>query len=74
MLTELRDGFTASQILCGQGMNLQVDLTHGRPAEGKQDARCYVRDLRKRLNDIRRTVAPFNKQRGWGGGESGKPF
>ena len=25
-------GFTASQILWGQGMNLPVDLTHGRPA------------------------------------------
>ena len=45
-------------------MNLPVDLTHGRPAGGDQDVGGYVRDLRKRLNDIRRSVAPFDKQRG----------
>ena len=62
-MTQDQHGFTASQILWGQGMNLPVDLTHGRPDKGKPDAGGYARDLRKRLNDIRRSVAPFNKQR-----------
>ena len=61
-MTQDQHGFTASQILWGQGMNLPVDLTQRRPAEGKPDNGGYVRDLRKRLNDIRRSVAPFNKQ------------
>ena len=71
-MTRDQHGYTAFQILWGQGMNLPVDLTHGRPAEGKQDAGVYVRDLRKFLNDIRRTVAPFNKR--GGGGEWENPF
>ena len=63
-MTQDEHEFTASQILWGQGMNLPVDLTHGRPAGGELDVGGYVRDLRKRLNDIRWSVAPFNKQRG----------
>ena len=62
-MTQDQHGFTASQILLEQGMNLSVDLTHGRPAEGKPNTGGYVRDLRKRLNDIRRSVAPSNKRR-----------
>ena len=45
-------------------MNLPVDLTHGKQAGGNQDFGDYVRDLQKHLNDIRRSVAPFNKQSG----------
>ena len=57
----------------GQGMNLPVYLTHGRAAEGEQDIGGYVRGLQKCLKvsscfqkclrDIRRPVAPFNKQK-----------
>ena len=61
-MTQDQHGFTASQILWGQSMSLPVDLTHGRPAEGMQDAGEYVKDLQKRLREIRRSVAPFNKQ------------
>ena len=43
-------------------MSLPVDLTHGRPAEGMQDTRGYVKGLQKRLREIRRSVAPFNKK------------
>ena len=63
-MTQDQHGSTASQILWGQGMNLPVDLTHGRPAGGHQDIGGYVKDLRKHLNDIRRSVAPYNKQKG----------
>ena len=62
-MTQDQHGLTASQILWGQGMNLPIDLTHGRPAEGMQDARGYVRDLQKSSKEIRWSVAPFNKQR-----------
>ena len=65
-MTQDQHGLTALQILWGQGMNLPMDLTHGISAEGDQDIGGYVRGLRKRLNDIRQSVAPFNKQRGKG--------
>ena len=41
-------------------MNLPVDLIHGEPAKGSQGTGGYVKDLQKRLQEIRRTVAPFN--------------
>ena len=63
-MTQDQHGFTASQILWGQGMNLPVDLTHGRAVEGDQDIGGYVRGLQEHLRDIRRSVAPFNKQKG----------
>ena len=62
-MTQDQHGLTASQILWGQGMNLPVDLTHGRAAEGDQDIGGYVRGLQEHLRDIRRSVAPSNKQR-----------
>ena len=62
-MTQDQHGFTASQILWGQGMNLPVDLTHGRAVEGDQDIGGYVRGLQECLRDIRRSVAPFNKQK-----------
>ena len=43
-------------------MNLPVDLIHGEPAKGSWDTRGYVKDLQKHLREIRRTVAPFNKE------------
>ena len=66
-MTQDQHGFTTSQILWGQGMNLPVDLTHGRAVEGDQDIGGYVRGLQERLRDIRRSVAPFNKQKVKGG-------
>ena len=62
-MTQDQHGFTASQILWEQGMNLPVDLTHGRAVEGDQDIGGYARRLQKHLRDIRRSVAPFNKQK-----------
>ena len=61
-MTQDHHGFTASQILWGQSMNLPVDLIHGEPAKGSQDTGGYVKDLQKRLQEIRHTVAPFNRQ------------
>ena len=43
-------------------MNLPIDLIHGEPAKGSQDIGGCVKDLQKRLSEIRRTVAPFNKK------------
>ena len=62
-MTRDQHGFTASQILWGQGMNLPVDLIHRRAVEGDQDIGGYVRGLQECLRDIRRSVAPFNKQK-----------
>ena len=42
-MTQDQHGFTASQILWGQDMNLPVDVTHGRASEGDQDIGRYVR-------------------------------
>ena len=44
-------------------MNLLADLTHRRAVEGDQDIGGYVRGLQKCFRDIRRSVAPFNKQK-----------
>ena len=63
-MTQDQHGFTASQMLWGQDMNLPVDLTHGRAVVGDQDIVGYVRGLQECLRDIRRSVAPFNKQNG----------
>ena len=61
-MTQDHHGFTASQILWGQSMNLPVDLVHGEPARGSRDTGGYVKELQQRLQEIRRTVAPFNRQ------------
>ena len=61
-MTQDHHGFTASQILWGQSLSLPVDLIHGEPAKGSRDTGGYVKGLQKRLWEIRRAVAPFNKQ------------
>ena len=43
-------------------MNLPVDLIHGEPANGSRYTGGYVKDFQKRLQEIRVTVAPFNRQ------------
>ena len=48
-VTQDQHGFTVSQILWGQDMNLPVDLTHRRAVEGYQDIGGYVRGLQERL-------------------------
>ena len=55
-------GFTASQIFWGQSMNLPVDLVHGEPAKESRNTGGYVKKLQQRLQEIRRTVAPFNRR------------
>ena len=61
-VTQDHHGFTASQILWGQSMNLPVDLEYGEPAKGSRDTGGYVKELPQRLQEIRRTVVPFNRQ------------
>ena len=61
-MTQDHHGFTALQNLWGQSMNLPVDLVHGEPAKGSSDTGGYVKELQQRLQEIRRTVAPFNRQ------------
>ena len=61
-MTQDHHGFTASQILWRQSMNLHVDLIHGEPMKGSWDTRGYVKDLQKRLQEIRCRMAPFNRQ------------
>ena len=51
-MTQDHHGFTASQILWGQSMNLPVDLIHGEPAKGSQATGGYAKDLQKRLLHI----------------------
>ena len=46
-VTQDHHGFTVSQILWGQSMNLPFDLIHGEPAKGSQDTGGYVKDLQK---------------------------
>ena len=55
-------GLRLRNFLGGQSMNLLVDLVHGEPARGSHDTGGYVKELQQRLQEIRRTVAPFNRQ------------
>ena len=46
----------------GTGHESPVDLVHGEPAKGSRDTGGYVKELQQRLQEIRQTVAPFNRQ------------
>ena len=54
-------GYTASQIMWGKNMNLPTDLIHTPDNAGKSDLRGYAKNLRKGLREIRKKVAPFNR-------------
>ena len=57
-------GFTTSQIMWGQNMNLPTDLIHTPGNVGKGNPNAYVKNLGKELREIRKRVAPFRVM--WG--------
>ena len=54
-------GYSASQIMWGQGMNLPTDLIHTPENSGEGDRSKYVKDLGRELRKVRKRVAPFNQ-------------
>ena len=54
-------GYSASQIMWGQGMNLPADLIYTAENSGKGDRSKYVKDLEKELREARKRVAPFSQ-------------
>ena len=54
-------GYSASQIMWGQGMNLAADLIHTPENSGKGDRNKYVKNLEKGLSEVRKRVTPFNQ-------------
>ena len=56
-------GYSASQVMWGQGMNLPTDLLHGTKSVREQDRHQFVQNMGKELRGIREKVGPFNKNR-----------
>ena len=56
-------GYSAPQVMWGQGMNLPTDLTHGAVSEKEQDQHQFVKNIGRELREIREKVRPFNKNK-----------
>ena len=56
-------GYSASQVMWGQGMNLPTDLLRGTSSVGERDKCQFVQNLGRELRDIREKVTPFNRNK-----------
>ena len=56
-------GYSASQVMWGQGMNLPADLLHGTESGKGQDQHQFVKNMGKELREIREKVQPFNQNK-----------
>ena len=56
-------GYSASQVMWGQGMNLLADLLHGTGSGKGQDQHQFVKNMGKELREIREKVRPFNQDK-----------
>ena len=56
-------GYSASQLMWGQGMNLPADLLHGTRSGGEQDRHQFIKNMGKELREIQKKVNPFNKNK-----------
>ena len=54
-------GYSVSQIMWGQEMNLPTNLVYVTEMSGKGDRSKDVKDLAKELRETRKRVAPFNQ-------------
>ena len=54
-------GYTASQIIWGKNMNLHTDLLHTPGNVRKSNPSGYGKDLGKKLREVRKRVASFNR-------------
>ena len=54
-------GYSASQVMWGQGMNLP--LTHGMESTKVPDQHQFVKNMGRKLREIRDKVRPFNKNK-----------
>ena len=55
-------GYSASQIMRGQGMNLPADLLYTQRDLGKGDRNNYEKNLGKELREVRGGLRPLIKQ------------
>ena len=56
-------GYSASQVMWRQGMNLPADLSHGTVSEKDQDQHQFVKNMGRELREIREKVRPFNNNK-----------
>ena len=54
-------GYSAFQIMWGQGMNLPADLIYTPENSGDGERSKYVKDLGRELCEVRKRVASFNQ-------------
>ena len=56
-------GYSASEVMWGQGMNLPTDLLHGRSSVGECDKHRFVQNLGRESREIWEKVGPFNRNK-----------
>ena len=56
-------GYSASQVMWGQGMNLPTDLTHGAESKKEHDQHQFMKNMGRELREITEKVRPFNKNK-----------
>ena len=54
-------GYSALQVMWGQGMNLPANLLYGTRNTGESDKHWLVQNLERELREVREKVAPFNR-------------
>ena len=56
-------GYSASQVMWEQGMNLPTGLLHGTTSVGEHDKHRFVQNLGREFREIREKVGPFNRSK-----------
>ena len=56
-------GYSASQMMWGQGMNLTTYLTHRTEGKREQDQHLFVKNMGRELREIGEKVLPFNRNK-----------
>ena len=54
-------GYSASQVMWGQSMNLPTDLLHGPSSIGESDKHRFIQNLGREPREVREKVTPFNR-------------
>ena len=55
-------GYSASQVMWGQSMNLPTDVTHRTENKKEQDQHQFVKNMSRELREIRKKVWRFNEK------------
>ena len=62
-MEQVQHGYSASQVMWRQGMNLPTNLLHGTRSTGASDKNRIVQTLGRELREVREKVVPFNRNK-----------